>query len=81
MSEPRDCKHGSLARKCEICERDAEIERLRARVQQLEAALKPFAAVVSAMTDLWDDEQLRIGLKWELPITVGDLRAAKEASQ
>jgi len=24
------CKHGSLRRSCEICERDVEIERLRA---------------------------------------------------
>lgn len=25
MMNPRDCIHGSLARKCEICERDHEI--------------------------------------------------------
>ena len=39
------CKHGSLLRSCEICERDVEIERLRAeaaekdkRIEELEAA-------------------------------------------
>jgi len=29
------CKHGSLRRSCEVCERDAEIERLRAEVERL----------------------------------------------
>jgi ribosomal protein L32 len=29
------CKHGSLARSCEICERDKEIESLRAEVEWL----------------------------------------------
>ena len=27
---PRDCKHGQLARVCNICEMEAEITRLRA---------------------------------------------------
>jgi hypothetical protein len=31
------CEHGHLARSCEICERDAEIVRLRAQVARLEA--------------------------------------------
>lgn len=34
---PRDCKHGQLARSCEICERDDEIASLRARIAELEA--------------------------------------------
>ena len=34
-----ECKHGSLRRSCEICERDVEIERLRAEVDRLERAL------------------------------------------
>jgi len=41
-----ECKHGSLLRSCEICDRDAEIERLRAevaekdkRIEELEGAL------------------------------------------
>ena len=29
MNNKRDCKHGKLARSCEICELEAEIERLR----------------------------------------------------
>lgn len=38
--EPRDeCEHGSLRRSCELCERDAEIQRLRARVAALETSL------------------------------------------
>jgi cell division protein FtsB len=32
-----ECKHRQLARSCEICERDAEIDRLTARVAELEA--------------------------------------------
>ena len=42
-----ECKHGSLRRSCEICERDVEIERLRAelaekdkRIAELEAAVR-----------------------------------------
>ena len=34
------CEHGSLARSCEICERDQELAALRARVAALEAALR-----------------------------------------
>jgi len=32
-----ECKHGSLRRSCEVCERDAEIERFRAEVERLES--------------------------------------------
>jgi hypothetical protein len=46
MMNPRDCVHGSLARKCEICERDHEIHVLTgqlagavARIAELEKAL------------------------------------------
>lgn len=35
MLNPRDCIHGSLARKCEICERDEEIHRLRTALEQV----------------------------------------------
>lgn len=34
------CEHGSLKRKCEICERDAEIARLTKRVEELENGLR-----------------------------------------
>ncbi len=37
MSE-RDCKHGQLARSCEICQLEADNVVLRARVAELEAA-------------------------------------------
>jgi hypothetical protein len=30
-----ECKHGQLARSCEICDRDAEINRLTARIAEL----------------------------------------------
>lgn len=33
------CTHGQLARQCELCDRDAEIERLRAAAMRLLAAL------------------------------------------
>lgn len=29
----RDCKHGQLARSCEVCELEAEVERLRAALR------------------------------------------------
>jgi len=42
-----ECKHGSLRRSCEICERDVEIERLRAelaekdkRIEELEENIR-----------------------------------------
>ncbi len=37
MSE-RDCKHGHLARSCEMCQLEADNAALRARVAELEAA-------------------------------------------
>jgi len=36
MIGANQCSHDSLSRSCEICERDSEIETLRARVQQAE---------------------------------------------
>lgn len=39
-SNGRDCKHGRLARKCEICEMEQEIEDLRARLSAAEADLQ-----------------------------------------
>jgi len=35
---PRDCAHGSLARSCEICERDREIKALRTLMGGLSTA-------------------------------------------
>ena len=39
MSE-RDCKHGQLARSCEICQLEADNAALQSRVAELEAALE-----------------------------------------
>ena len=43
-SEPedraRDCKHGHLARSCELCEKDQRIEALEACVRELADELK-----------------------------------------
>jgi hypothetical protein len=54
MLNPRDCIHGSLARKCEICERDQEIHRLREAIHAHRVARRynPRAAWVDAR--LWD---------------------------
>ena len=41
------CQHGSLKRKCEICERDDELEILRARIAKLEKVLQ----AVSQLSD------------------------------
>lgn len=38
MGATRDCKHGQLARSCEVCELEADNAALRARVTELEAA-------------------------------------------
>ena len=38
MKNERDeCIHGSLRRSCEICERDAEIDRLREALDRIES--------------------------------------------
>lgn len=37
------CPHGSLRRACEVCERDAEIDRLRALNAELLAMVERFA--------------------------------------
>ena len=34
----RDCVHGSLARSCELCDLQTEIERLTAGIRQIAAA-------------------------------------------
>jgi len=36
MIERDECEHGQLRRSCSLCERDAEIARLRQRVEELE---------------------------------------------
>lgn len=33
------CKHGHIASSCTACHRESELERLRSRIAQLEAAL------------------------------------------
>ena len=38
-----ECKHGSLRRSCEICERDVEIDRLRDENVELRDALRVIA--------------------------------------
>lgn len=40
MGATRDCKHGQLARSCEICGLETERDALAARVTELEAALE-----------------------------------------
>lgn len=37
----RDCKHGRLKRSCEVCERDAEIERLQSKIVNLADRRQP----------------------------------------
>lgn len=36
MSNARDCIHGSLARKCDICDRDEDIYNLKAELERME---------------------------------------------
>ena len=48
-----------------------EIERLRARVAQLEAAIKPLASL-----PLWPEELAAVG---DRDLTIGEIRAARAA--
>ena len=43
------CKHGSLARSCEICERDKVIDRLRAEVERLQTIVDHYHQAQSAL--------------------------------
>ena len=52
----RDCKHGQLARSCNVCELEAEIERL-----QLAVALKN--GVIKKLQDEANDARLEIERK------------------
>ena len=65
------CQHGQLARQCGYCERDAEIERLRADTKTLREA------AVSAAHTL---EQARIwsGMNWHWNINANATRRAWE---
>lgn len=38
-----ECQHGSLARSCEICQRDKEIDELRAKLARYKGALRTIA--------------------------------------
>lgn len=68
MPNPRDCIHGSLARKCELCERDEEIhdlrvgyERLRTLWQECEKDNKQLEAEVEKLRR--DNDLLREALR------------------
>ena len=52
MSEtPRDCKHGHLARSCDICGLEAELTAMTAERDKLQAALAAAANVAQAVAD------------------------------
>jgi hypothetical protein len=51
MGATRDCKHGQLARSCEVCELEAENEALRALETAL-AAMKERDALADLVGDL-----------------------------
>lgn len=40
MTTERDCKHGQLARSCNVCELEAEVARQTAEIERLTACLK-----------------------------------------
>lgn len=63
----------------DIEDRDETIATLRARVETLKAALRPFAAdMLQPKHDRLDDAWRMPG-DWYTEITVGDLRRAKKA--
>ena len=43
MTTDRDCKHGQLARSCNVCELEAEVERQAAEIERLKAEAELFA--------------------------------------
>jgi hypothetical protein len=76
MSETPPCGHNPQSLKdweCSICECEEEIADLTAQVEQMRAALKPFAYERLDSLEVADDTPVK------LMVTVGDLRAAKEA--
>lgn len=48
MLNPRDCVHGSLARSCELCERDEELHELRVEMARLRKRLRRLEDVAFA---------------------------------
>jgi hypothetical protein len=55
----RDCIHGSLARKCELCERDEEIHDL---TRQLKGAVEALRLIESVLDDGKGDKLSRVRL-------------------
>lgn len=64
MSNARDCIHGSLASKCEICERDEEIFNLKSKLteqrQQLDFWIKEGGKLVAVRKELAEAQKLAI---------------------
>lgn len=64
-----ECEHGSLRRSCEICERDAELATLRARI----------AAAIERSITLWHEhDRARRGNVYADGYDSGIKRAAEE---
>ena len=40
MTTERDCKHGQLARSCNVCELEAEVARQAAEIERLKATMR-----------------------------------------
>lgn len=52
MSE-RDCKHGHLARSCEICDLEAERDELRAALRDIQRAFDWRRHAIPGSTNYW----------------------------
>ena len=49
----RDCKHGTLARQCDRCELEGEVERLRAFVAAWDASWKAKGIIFAGERDAY----------------------------
>jgi hypothetical protein len=55
MDKLRDCMHGSLARSCQICDLEAEVEELKAALAQPAQELVAWMQADHEHISLWED--------------------------
>ena len=58
------CRHGSLARSCQVCDLEDEVRRLRAERTAMLDALEAGQALADLDTWSWEDRQSAMG-EWD----------------
>ena len=74
----QECTHGNLARQCELCDKDREIERLTGEAAVMRSLLRECDAVLSIVEPENDDEaehlaRLRQQIGWAIGEAKGTL--------